>query len=203
MDKSLKRIHHDQYKVSDIRYSKYLDKDCTAKKREFVSDKSKEDAINIKNIAYIGLYYNQNPIIYVTTPVMVCLFGMDNKSKQMSLQFTDYKTDSTMNAFFSFIQNIEINNMKNLGITDEKDADKYSPQIRYDKQNKYDPNLLVKVPFKNNCYEVDVFSDEHDNINVYNLNNFTKMQCDIYIDKIWKYNEIFYCKWKARKIYLV
>ena len=134
---------------------------------------------------------------------MVCLFGMDNKSKQMSLQFKDYQTDSTMNAFFSFIQNIEINNMQNIGITDEKDSDKYSPQIRYDKHNKYDPNLLVKVPFSNNRYEVDVFSDEHDSINIYNLNNFTKMQCDIYIDKIWKYNEIYYCKWKARKIYLV
>ena len=29
------------------------------------------------------------------------------------------------------------------------------------------------------------------------------MQCDIYIDKIWKYNDVYYCKWKARKIYLV
>ena len=50
MDKSLKKIHHDLYKVSDIKYSKYLYKDCTAKKKEFVQDKSKEDAINIKNI---------------------------------------------------------------------------------------------------------------------------------------------------------
>ena len=29
------------------------------------------------------------------------------------------------------------------------------------------------------------------------------MQCDIYIDKIWKFNDVYYCKWKARKIYLV
>ena len=132
---------------------------------------------------------------------MVCLFGMNNK--QMSLQFTDVKTDSSMKAFFTFIKNVEINNMINLGITDESDSDKYSTQIRYDKDNKYDPNLLVKIPFKNNCYEVDVFSDEYDSCNLYNINNFTKMQCDIYIDKIWKYNEVFYCKWKARKIYLV
>ena len=201
MDKTLKKVHHDLYKVSDIKYSKYIFKDCTAKNKEFVQDKSKEDAIKIKNIAYVGLYYNQNPIIYVTTPVMVCLFGMNNK--QMSLQFTDVKTDSSMKAFFTFIKNVEINNMINLGITDESDSDKYSTQIRYDKDNKYDPNLLVKIPFKNNCYEVDVFSDEYDSCNLYNINNFTKMQCDIYIDKIWKYNEVFYCKWKARKIYLV
>ena len=117
--------------------------------------------------------------------------------------FKDVKTDPTMNAFFNFIRNVELNNMTNLGITDEKDADKYSSQIRYDKNNKYDPNLLVKVPYQPNRYEVDVFSDEHDSINLYNINNFVRMQCDIYIDKIWKYNEIFYCKWKAKKIYLV
>ena len=201
MDNTLKNIHHDLYKVSDIRYSKYLFKDCAAKNKEFVQDKSKDDAINIKNIAYIGLYYNQNPLIYVTTPIMTCLFGM--KNKQISLQFKDVKTDPTMNAFFNFIRNVELNNMTNLGITDEKDADKYSSQIRYDKNNKYDPNLLVKVPYQPNRYEVDVFSDEHDSINLYNINNFVRMQCDIYIDKIWIYNEVFYCKWKARKIYLV
>ena len=30
------------------------------------------------------LYYNQNPIIYVTTPIMVCLFGMDNNRRLTS-----------------------------------------------------------------------------------------------------------------------
>ena len=91
-----------------LSYSKYVYKDCTAKKKEFVQDKSKEDAINIKNIAYIGIYYNQNPIIYVTTPVMTCLFGMNNK--QLALQFVDLKTDSTMKSFFTFIKDVEINN---------------------------------------------------------------------------------------------
>ena len=201
MDNTLKNIHHDLYKVSDIKYSKYLFKDCTAKDKEYIQDKSSNIPIHIKNIAYIGLYYNQNPLIYVTTPIMTCLFGMNNQ--QISLQFKDVKTDSTMNAFFNFIRNVELNNMANLGITDEKNADKYSSQIRYDKKNKYDPNLLVKIPYKNNRYEVNVFSDQHDSINLYNINNFVRMQCDIYIDKIWKWNEVFYCKWKARKIYLV
>ena len=201
MDNTLKNIHHDLYKVSDIKYSKYLFKDCTAKDKEYIQDKSNDIPIYIKNIAYIALYYNQNPLIYVTTPIMTCLFGMNNQ--QISLQFKDVKTDSTMNAFFNFIRNVELNNMANLGITDEKNADKYSSQIRYDKKNKYDPNLLVKIPYKNNRYEVNVFSDQHDSINLYNINNFVRMQCDIYIDKIWKWNEVFYCKWKARKIYLV
>lgn len=197
----IKNVSHDLYKIEDIKYSKYLIKDCTAKKKEFIPDKSDEDAINIKNIGYIGLYYKGNPLIYVTTPVMVCLFGMKNQI--MSLQFSNYTTDDEMGSFFNFIKNIELNNMINLGITDEKDTGKYTSQIRYDKEGKYDPNLSVKVPFVKNCYDVNIYSDEYDTCNIRNLNNFTKMKCDIYIDKMWKYNEQFICKWKAKVIYLV
>ena len=200
----LKNITHDLYKVDQIKYTKYLIKDCSVKKKdiEYVLDKSKEDAVNIKNIGYVSLYYNQNPLIYVTTPVMVCLFGLDKRTKQMSLQFTNLESDSEMKSFFDFIENIEVNNMKNLGI-DEDNYDKYINQIRYDKQRKYDPNLSVKVPFVNNRYDMDIYSDDYSLINIENICNFTKMRCDIYIDKIWKWNDVFTCKWKVKVIHLV
>ena len=198
----LKNITHDLYKVVDIKYTKYLIKDCSAKKKEYILDKSKEDAVNIINIGYVSLYYNQNPLIYVTTPVMVCLFGLDKKTKQMSLQFTNLGSDNEMKSFFDFIENVEVNNMKHLGI-DEDNYDKYINQIRYDKQNKYDPNLSVKVPFVNNRYDMDIYSDDYDLINIENICNFTKMRCDIYIDKIWKWNDVFTCKWKVKVIHLV
>ena len=198
----LKNITHDLYKVDQIKYTKYLIKDCSAKKKDYVLDKSKEDAVNIKNIGYVSLYYNQNPLIYVTTPVMVCLFGLDKKTKQMSLQFTNLESDSEMKSFFDFIENVEVNNMKNLGI-DEDNYDKYINQIRYDKDRKYDPNLSVKVPFVNNRDDIDIYSDDYSLINIENICNFTKMKCDIYIDKIWKWNDVFTCKWKAKVIHLV
>ena len=198
----LKNITHDLYKVDQIKYTKYLIKDCSAKKKDYVLDKSKEDAVNIKNIGYVSLYYNQNPLIYVTTPVMVCLFGLDKKTKQMSLQFTNLESDSEMKSFFDFIENVEVNNMRNLGI-DEDNYDKYINQIRYDKDRKYDPNLSVKVPFVNNRYDIDIYSDEYSLINIENICNFTKMKCDIYIDKIWKWNDVFTCKWKVKVIHLV
>ena len=198
----LKNITHDLYKVDQIKYTKYLIKDCSAKKKDYVLDKSKEDAVDIKNIGYVSLYYNQNPLIYVTTPVMVCLFGLDKKTKQMSLQFTNLESDSEMKSFFDFIENVEVNNMKNLGI-DEDNYDKYINQIRYDKDRKYDPNLSVKVPFVNNRYDIDIYSDEYSLINIENICKFTKMKCDIYIDKIWKWNDVFTCKWKAKVIHLV
>ena len=198
----LKNITHDLYKVDKIKYTKYLIKDCSAKKKEYVLDKSKEDAVNIKNIGYVSLYYNQNPLIYVTTPVMVCLFGLDKRTKQMSLQFTNLESDSEMKSFFDFIENVEVNNMRNLGI-DEDNYDKYINQIRYDKDRKYDPNLSVKVPFVNNRYDIDIYSDDYSLINIENICNFTKMKCDIYIDKIWKWNDVFTCKWKVKVIHLV
>lgn len=197
----LRNIHHDRYKVDDIKYANFLWEDCSEKK-DVIQDKSGEFAINLKNIAYTSLYYNGTPIVYVTTPVMTCLWGMSKQTKQISLQFTNLESDPPMKSFFTFIKNIEINNMRNLGFT-EKDIDKYGSQIKLDKSGKYEPNLLVKVPFVENRYDVDVFNDERDNINIYNINNFVKMQCDIYIDKIWKYNDVYYCKWKAKKIYLV
>ena len=198
----LKNITHDLYKVNQIKYTKYLIKDCSAKKKDYVLDKSKEDAVNIKNIGYVSLYYNQNPLIYVTTPVMVCLFGLDKRTKQMSLQFTNLESDSEMKSFFDFIENVEVNNMKNLGI-DEDNYDKYINQIRYDKDRKYDPNLSVKVPFVNNRYDIDIYSDDYSLINIENICNFTKMKCDIYIDKIWKFNDQYVCKWKVKCIHLL
>jgi len=197
----LKNIHHDRYKVDDIQYANFLWEDCT-KKKEVIPDKSRKFAIDLNNIAYTSVYYNGTPMIYVTTPVMTCLWGMNKQTKQLSLQFTDLETDSSMKSFYNFIKNIEIHNMQNLGIT-EDNMDEYGTQIRVDKSGKYEPNLSVKVPFVENRYEIEVFNDEKENINIYNINNFVKMRCDIYIDKIWKYNDIFYCKWKARKIYLV
>ena len=73
----------------------------------------------------------------------------------MCLQFTDFKTDSEMRSFHDFIQELELRQMKYLGLNEET-CNLYNSQIRQDKDGKYDPYLLVKVPFKNNRYEVDI-----------------------------------------------
>ena len=92
--------------------------------------------------------------------------------------------------------------MKYIGLNEDETI-KYVSQIRHDKNNKYDPNLLVKIPFKNNKFEVDIRSDNYNNVSIMSIGKFTKMKCDIYIDKIWLFNDRFYCKWKVRRIYIV
>jgi hypothetical protein len=135
---------------------------------------------------------------------MLCPFGVNiNKSGgQMSLQFSNYKSDMMMNDFYNFINNLEIMQMKYIGLTEDETI-KYVSQVRHDKNNKYDPNLLVKIPFKNNKFEVDIRSDNYDNVSIMSIGKFAKMRCDIYIDKIWLFNDRFYCKWKVKRIYIV
>ena len=91
--------------------------------------------------------------------------------------------------------------MQYIGL-DEDEIDLYNSQIYQDKQNKYDPLLTVKIPFIKNKFNVDIYHDEY-TLNVLNINKFSKVKCDIYIDKIWKYNEKYICKWKVKKIYVL
>ena len=61
--------------------------------------------------------------------------------------------------------------------------------------------LIVKLPFVYNKYTVDIYNDNFP-ITIQNIQKFNNMKCDIYIDKIWKYNDKFICKWKAKNIYV-
>ena len=63
------------------------------------------------------LYYNKNPLLYVTTPVMKCLFGIrqshgDNFS--MNLQFSNLVEDLEMQSFYEFIEKLELLLMKQM-----------------------------------------------------------------------------------------
>ena len=51
---------------------------------------------------------------------------------------------------------------------------------------KYDPNLILKVPFKGNGYDVNI-KNKGSSI-LLRIYKWTKLKCDIYIDKIWKFN---------------
>ena len=36
-----------------------------------------------------------------------------------------------------------------------------------------------------------------------NISKFCKVQCDIYLDKIWKYNDNYISKWKVKMIHFI
>jgi hypothetical protein len=197
---NLKHIDHGTYVIDKINYINHVCKNPNVKKKEYEIDKSNVNVVDNEKIAYIQLMYYKNPTLYITTPKMFCPFGFNCKTNLMNLQFTNYKEDENMNSFFEFIKNIEFSNMNYIGLTEEN-CDLYSSQIQYDKNGKYDPTLIVKLPFVYNKYTVDIYNDNFP-ITIQNIQKFSNMKCDIYIDKIWKYNDKFICKWKAKNIYV-
>ena len=195
MDKLINK-DYGTYKFDKISYDKFVCIDD--KKKKYEKHVTNELPINIKNLSYINIYHNLSPNIIVTTPIMVVPFGFEtNNGFSLKLQFTNYKSDNEMLGFYNFIKNIEFINMKYLGITD--DTDMYRSQIYH--TDKYDPLLVVKVPFLKNRFNVEVYHEKY-NLNVSNIHKFSKVKCDIYIDKIWKYNDKYICKWKLNKIYI-
>ena len=177
-------------------------KDCTNPKDGYEINRLDEKPINLKKLAYIEMILNRKEYLKITTPIMVCLFGFNNRNNEICLQFTNHKTNKEMDDFYNFIEKMEHIQMKYIGFG-EDNCDLYNSQIRQDKESKYDPYLVVKVPFRNNKYEVDVLNKENNYCSITNLYKFTRVKCDIYIDKIWKYNDRYICKWKVEKILLI
>ena len=91
MSNFLKNVEHDRYNIDDIKYKTFICKDCTKKNKEFELHTNDESPKDLLNYGYISLQYLDNPFVYVTTPPMVCLFGVDKNTWNMSLQFKDLK----------------------------------------------------------------------------------------------------------------
>ena len=190
--------NHNYYFEKDITYKNYICKDCSQKKKEY--EICKEDGCDpkmISNLGYIEIGIGRQQII-LTTPVMVCPFGFNKGTNTLTLQFTNFKTDPEMNSFIRFIKELELKQMQYIGL-EEDESDLYLSQIKVDDKKKYDPNFLLKVPFKNNGYDVSI-KNKDSSISVTNIYKWTKLKCDIYIDKIWKFNGKYVCKWKVKNI---
>jgi hypothetical protein len=198
---------HEKVDMGSLRTCPFLCEDMSVKK---VSDrtyaKTKESCIKDHPCyGYLQLNYQKNPFLYVTTPPMKCLFGIQKhgfNQFQMSLQFTDLETDPTMKSFYDFIETTEFECMRHLGLT-ENEGDRLISQIKRDKQKKYEPNLSVKIPFRYNRFETDIYSEHSATVNLLQVPSFALVQCDIYLDKVWKMNDSFHGKWKCRVIHLL
>jgi len=190
--------NHNYYIGKTITYKDYICKDCSQKKKEY--EVCKEDDCHPKdilNLGYIEVFAGRYHIV-LTTPLMVCPFGFNKRTNTLTLQFTNYKTDPEMNSFFRFIKEIELQQMQYIGL-DEEEVDMYLSQIKFDGKGKYDPNFILKVPFRENGYDVSI-KNKSSSISVTNIYKWTKLRCDIYIDKIWKFNGKYVCKWKVKNI---
>jgi len=192
---SIDRVSFIDYECDDMSITKSADKTYSES-----NNLDKDDIC----FGYIQVNYLENPFVYVTTPPVKCLFGIQNNNNNfhMNLQFTNLEEDTKVKQFFNFIQNIEFMCMKHLGLTEE-DGDCFMSQIKYDKKGLYEPNLAVKLPFHYNKFITELYSENSSIINIFTIKNFQLMECDIYIDKVWRMNDKFYLKWKCKVIHIL
>ena len=198
----LKKIDHGIYDINKFKYEKHICKKQNNKK-EYEVYKNVSKPINIENLSFIRIYYNNLNKIIVTTPEMVCPFGFEGSNNNFSikLQFTNLNSDKHMESFYNFIKEMESSIKDYIGLT-EKNSKLFKSQIFHDSKKKYDPLLIVKIPFLNNRFNVNVYNDNY-NLNISNIHKFSKVKCDIYIDSIWVFNDTYICKWKLDSIYIL
>ena len=188
------------YDLSNIIFTNFNCKNPNIKNKEYCIDYSKP--INNDKLSYININHNNEQIV-ITTPEMICPFGVNQKNNTflLNLQFTNYKDNKEIGELYEFIKQMEYKQIEHIGL-DETNIDLYLSQIKRDKQKKYDPNLIVKIPFRYNKMDINCYNQEGENINILNISKFSKVKCDIYIDKIWIFNDKYICKWKLKTLYL-
>ena len=200
-----KNMRSTHYICDDMSVTKLSDKTFTEHQG---SGSGLSEDHRIKNhpcYGYSQLYYRKDPFFYVTTPPMKCLFGVQKSFTStftMSLQFTNLEEDHEMKQFFEFIQNTEFECMKALGLEDSE-AGRFISQIKHDAKGRYEPNLVVKIPFRGTGFDTDIYSDDYPIVNILTIPSFKMIQCDIYLDKMWKTNDRFCAKWKTKCIHLL
>ena len=205
MSVKCKYLTSDKLNLNNVNFKTFMCDDMSIIKN---SEKTYSENNDINKdhpcFGYVNIHYLNNPILYITTPPMKCLFGVKKNSNnfQMNLQFTDLEENNKIKDFYDFVQNIEFMCMKYLDL-DENNLDKFVSQIQHDKNNRYEPNLLVKIPFHYNQFLTDLYSDNSSVLNIFTIKNFQLMECDLYIDKLWKMNDKFYLKWKCKIIHLL
>ena len=203
---SLCNKYHDNVSLQSMKFEYFKCKDMSVKDtdKEYIKCTSSK-CIEDPCFGYIQVYMGNKAGIKVTTPIMKCPFGLQSQGNNhtLTLQFTDVDDDPYMKSFLEWISEVEFRQMKFLGLTEDT-IDLYNSQIKYDKKNKYDPNIPIKLPFSYNKFHTDIYSNNHSAVNIFYLKQkFIEVQCDIYIDKIWKYNDQFICKWKMDCIHLL
>ena len=108
-------FHHD-LNVQDLGCQHTSCKNVNAKKKEYI--KCETDPKTDLKYCYSQLFYHKKPHFTVTTPIMICPFGISNQGSNfnMCLQFTNYMSDPEMNKFYEFIQQCEYKQMELLGL---------------------------------------------------------------------------------------
>ena len=170
-------------------------------KKEYISCFKHKVPRNNLLLTHLNVNYNGSGRIQITTPVMKNIFGINKQhtSFDMCLSFVDVENDATMKAFYDVVKTFEYSQMAQIGITEETEREYFS-QIKQSEEAHYDPYISIKLPFKYNRFEVDIYNKEYSGMSIVDVRHGYMLRCNIYMDKIQKYNGKYICKWKCSYI---
>ena len=96
-------IFHDVLDLESLESQHMSCTNVNAKKKEYVHCVT--DPKTDLKFCYTQLYYCKKPQFIVTTPPMICPFGINSQNNNFKSVFNlNYKSDNVMNSFYDFIQ---------------------------------------------------------------------------------------------------
>ena len=101
------------------------------------------------------MYYGNK--IMIITPIMSCAFGIEKEYSNYLMKMRFNSSIKDHSEFFDFVKELEIFLQKSL------ERNKFKSQIRINK--KYSPLLILKLPFKNGKFIVDIEDNKLTTIN--------------------------------------
>ena len=151
-----------------------------------------------KDSKFINIRYNGNPLIF-ETPDLYVPFGIEQEYQNYVLKTQCKKNKEDSIEFLDFIKDIEKTLKKLL------DSDNLKTQIK--ETEKYDPLILTKLPQNKGKINIEILSDEGDNLNIYTLMknksiNKKFIECIFIIDSIFIKDDNYYYKIKVKRVIL-
>ena len=151
-----------------------------------------------KDSKFINIRYNGNPLMF-ETPDMYIPFGIEQEYSNYIIKCQCNKIKDDVDDFFTFIQDVE-SKLQNL-----LESENLKSQIKL--SQKYDPLILTKLPMNKNKINVEVLSEDGENLNIYTLIrehevNKKFIECIFIIDSIFIKGDNYYYKIKIKRIIL-
>ena len=155
----------------------------------------------IDNIVFRGsntkicILYNNKPLT-ISTPLIQLPFGIDKIGNDYYFKFSlkNIKNTPELITFFKFIVNLE-NKIKNIyNINDNLFCSQYKIN------NGFDPLISIKIPQTKGQFNC-IFNDTNKKpYNIFNIEKGTKAYVNILIDSLWRSNEKYSYKIKAKEL---
>lgn len=155
-------------------------------------------------LTHLNIQYKRRTKIYITTPVMMNIFGINKRYNtfEMNLSFLNIDDNPKMKGFYDVIKTFEYTQMAQIGLTKDTQSN-YLSQIKQSKDKKYDPYITIKLPFRYNKFDIDIYNKTYSGQSIIDIKHGNHMRCNIFIDKIQKYNGKYICKWKCSYIEMI